>query len=104
MEKYWMVVHAKFDTPAEVYDEDGGEVADVHTHYFQKFGVTADSSGEALTIVNAFLRENKAAFERVEELVEGVDLKSLSKEIRSRCSDVCEKGIWYKSGRGLYQV
>ena len=68
--------------------------------YFQNFGVTAASEGEACDLVAAEISDGEISWPESKISVDVV--ARLSPEIISRSGDWTARGIWYKSGRILF--
>lgn len=99
MTHYWFLVRIRLGRPLEVYGAEGQRVEEKHTHYRQYFGITADSSQQALERLKELLSARGDVFESFEETRENVDIGLLDEHVQKKCRDFEASGIWYQSGR-----
>jgi hypothetical protein len=76
--------------------EDSGDAVG----YFQNFGVTAATEGEACELVEGAIQDGEIRWE--ESRVSRDVIHRLSPAILDRAGDWSERGVWYKSGKALF--
>jgi hypothetical protein len=103
MKQYIVFLHVRFNVPFPALDPAGSPPV---LGYFQSYGVSAPSERIADQLARqALLLDDIAAcrsFLEQDCSVEEINLKTHDQNIAHRCTEPDVQGIWYKTGRVLY--
>lgn len=95
---YWIVIRVNLADSLSVQDAESHGIPPLAIGYYQKFGVTQSSEGEARELV-ANQISPIGDLDWSESVISKVDPARLEPQILARSSDWSRPGIWYKSGR-----